>query len=191
MENTFSVDQSFRIIKETINQARMRFERSGKIFIFWGLVIAAISFGYYFLRRAGVQRAYLINWGYLVAAILTFVYFIFKAKNSEKGRNFLARMLGWVWLILNVNIFVVAFGFSQMGQVISFIIVILVSVGYFLTGVVFQSGIAIVGALLMNIGAYFMLIYKSVDQRVIIIGTLALVCIFLPGLLMELKRQRQ
>ncbi len=191
MENNFSVDQSFKVIKETIEQARIKFEKSGIVFIFWGLVIATISFGYYFLRKAGLEKAYLINWLYLVAALLTFVYFTVKYSKEKKSKNFLASLLGWMWLILNINIFVVAFGFHNLGFVSTFIIMLIISIGYFVSSVMLRSGILVIGALMMNLGAYFSLYLNNVDELLIYMGVIALVCIFLPGVLMELKARKK
>ncbi len=191
MANDFSVDQSFQVIKETISHARMKFERNGLVFIFWGLVIAGISFGYYFLRRAGVEKAYLINWLYLVAAVLTFIYFMVKYRSRKRTKNYLASLLGWMWLVLNINIFVVAFGYHNLGLVSTFVIMLIISIGFFVSSVMLRSGILIAGALLMNISAYISLYLKTVDQLLILMGIVALVCIFLPGLLMQLKAGNQ
>ena len=138
-----------------------------------------------------MEKAYLINWLYLVAAILTFVYFTVKYRNRKRTKNYLASLMGWMWLVLNINIFVVAFGYHNLGVVSTFIIMLIISIGFFVSSVMLRSGILIAGALLMNIAAYISLYLKTVDQLLILMGIVALVCIFLPGLFMQLKASKQ
>ncbi len=191
MENQLSYQQSFQIIKQTISQARMRFEQSGLLFVFWGLVIAGISFGYYFLRKSGVEKAYLINLLYLVAAIFTFVYYFLQARKKNEGKNFLARLIGWMWLIININIFVSAFAMVNLGMHSTFVILLLISIGYLLSAIIVRSWILVIASVLLNIGSYITLFLSTVDDLLIFVGVVGLVCIFLPGVFLEIKRRKQ
>ncbi len=188
MDKQFSVEESFAVIKQVIVEARMRFQQNGWLFIFWGLVIAAVSFTNYFLLKAGVRKPYLINWVYVVAAIITFVYFSFKYKRV-KTNNVLVNLLGWMWLVININIFVIGFGFHNLGFISVFVIMLIVSLGYFVGSLMIRSWILVLGALVMNISAYIILFLKTFEQLLLLIGFVALICIFIPGVLMEIKKR--
>ncbi len=190
MTDKLSVEQSFQVIKEVIAESRYKFESSGKIFIFWGLVVSIISFGNYYLHIQEVEKAYLINWGYLLAALATFVYFTLRAKKEPKHKNFLGRLSGLVWLIININVFVVAFGFYKFDLPVTFIILLLLSIGYFMSGIIFRSYIAIFGAVLMNISAYIALFLHSSGQLMLLVGFVGVICLIIPGILMEIKRRK-
>ena len=188
MEKKLSPEQGFQIISEVISQARVRFERNGFLMIFWGLVIAVLSLSQYFLIKSGVEKYYYVNYFYVLAALVTVVYMALRSKKQKSELNFLSKLTGWIWLIINVNIFVAAFGFHKvLGFNLVFITLLLVSLGYYVTAMILQSPVLIAGAVLMNLLVYVTLFVNSIENLMLVMAGIAVLCIFIPGLIIQLK----
>ncbi len=188
MEKKLSPEQGFQIISEVISQARVRFERNGFLMIFWGLVIAVLSLSQYFLIKSGVEKYYYVNYFYVLAALVTVFYMALRSKKQKSELNFLSKLTGWIWLIINVNIFVAAFGFHKvLGFNLVFITLLLVSLGYFVTAMILQSPVLIAGAVLMNLLVYVTLFVNSIENLMLVMAGIAVLCIFIPGLIIQFK----
>ena len=149
-----NAEESFQIIKEMIENEKVRLNENGFVYLFWGWMVVASALLQYILLFANVKQHY-FAWFLMV---IGFVYmpFYFRTKKSRTvSLPLTGKILAYSWAIIGLNIFAVCFFLPQTaGKWLMFIILLLVSLGSIVSGLSLRYRGLIIGGLLCNLLAY-------------------------------------
>ncbi len=183
-------EQSLALITQVINQARGRFEENGFIYVFWGTLIALASFGQFWLLRTG---HYNIHWyPYLLmplGAVYSSVYYA--GKNRNRTQNPIGKILSVLWIALATNMIVLGFAFAgSLKENLIPVILILLSVGILASGATLRSKILLFAGMIIGIAA-FVAFYVSRLYQPLLMGTVSVVAILIPGIILMMRHERE
>jgi uncharacterized membrane protein len=184
----FSPEQSFELITRVIGEARNRFEESGFIYVFWGILITVASLSQFVLLK---NELYNINWyPYLlmpVGAIITGVYY--SKKRRKKIRNQVTNIVSVSWITVSFNIMILGFVFAmQLKQNLVPVILILLSVGILISAGTIKSKLLYYSGFTVNISA-FICFYLDWIYHSLLMGIIAIFAILIPGILLTIKNK--
>jgi hypothetical protein len=183
-------ERSFELITEVINQARKKFEENGFIYMFWGMMIALISFGQFVLLK---NEFYKENWyPYLLMPLgAVFSFFYFRRKNRSGIWDQISKIIFGVWVVLSLNMMILGFIFaSVLKEDLIPVILLLLSAGIIISGITVKSKILIISGVLINLSAFVCFhlawIYHSLLSAIV-----AVVAVFIPGFILMIQHRRK
>ncbi|MDD2196689.1 MAG: hypothetical protein PHW91_05820 [Bacteroidales bacterium] len=185
-----SFEKSFELITQVIAQARGRFEENGFIYLFWGLLNALTSFGQFILLQ---KEYYAISWyPYLLTPIGgVFTIFYFAKKRGKSRPNLIGKIVSWVWLFLSVNIMVLGFMFyPTLEENLIPIILILLSVGIFISAIAIKSRLLLFSGILINLSAFVCFNIKGIYQP-LLMSIISVVAVAIPGIILMIKNKQK
>lgn len=180
--------QSLEVIMEAIGDARSKLEEDGFIYIFWGLLIGIASFGQFILLRTG---HYEISYFPYFLTILggAYSFFHYRKKDASGHKNHLSRVIMSLWIMLFLNMTILGFAFAPMlGKNLLPIMLILSGIGMGLSGVIIKKPLLLYAGIFLNLaGIASIMIPWNYQPLALCIGSL--VGVFLPGLLIKLRKK--
>ena len=191
MEKPFDPIESLQIIQQTIDEAKMRFQENGVIYIFWGAVVAFCAIGQFILELYFVPYAFLIWLLTLLGSAFTFIYYYRKRKEAGRGRNIISTIVGTTGFIIGANIFILGFGFwPYLGIAFTPVVIIFLSLYGMIIGRALQFNPMFYMALVTNVLGFVLFF---VDLQYHPLGTaLTAICLLLvPGLILFNKHKHQ
>ena len=184
-----SATESIHLISEVIQEARVRFEENGVIYVFWGLFIALISLSQFLLLT---NELYAINWYPYLAIPLGFVFtmYYYWRKKAHRTKNQISTILSKTWLALGVNKMLLGFFFAPaLGENLSPIILILLAIGILVSGIALRSTILIISSVLINIAGILCFSVAWLYQPLVLSAS-SFIAVMLPGLYMFVKSKK-
>ncbi|MDY0200733.1 MAG: hypothetical protein WC951_03160 [Bacteroidales bacterium] len=185
-----SVEKSFEIITQVITQARNRFEENGFIYLFWGLLISLASIGQFILLQ---KEYYTINWyPYLLMPIgAVFSGYYFAKKKEKPQRNMIGRIVSWVYVILSINMMVLGFMFyPTLKENLIPIILILLSVGIFISAIAIKSRLLLFSGILINLSAFACFSIEPI-YRPLLMGIVSIIAVMIPGIILMIQHKKR
>ena len=172
-----------------IFKARLKLEENGFAYILWGITIAITSFLQAYLIHI---EAYTISWyPYLVMPLVGLFTYFYYAKKERKDKNPIDHIYSKLWIIVAINIMLIAFGFGgYLKTNLNAIILILIGIATFISGSFLRSSVTKISGLLLNLGGFiaFALPFKN---QVLLMGTLGIVAVLIPGILLSIKQKKK
>ena len=185
----FTHDQQLDRIEEMIFKARLKLEENGFAYILWGITIAITSFLQAHLIHI---EAYSISWyPYLVMPLVGLFTYFYYAKKERRDKNPIDHIYSKLWIIVAINIMLIAFGFGgYLKTNLNAIILILVGIATFISDSFLRSSVTKISGLLLNLGGFiaFALPFKN---QVLLMGTLGIVAVLIPGILLSIKQKKK
>ncbi|MGD8782545.1 MAG: hypothetical protein PVH88_26760 [Ignavibacteria bacterium] len=183
-------------IKKIMQDSRRVIIDDGKGFIFWGIFIALVLLGNYFIVLYKIRVEH--GWLYWTSLIMVgWVYsFITEYKKHKKRRTktFAGKMLSAVWFSVGVTASIAGLVGSFSGAIdgvyISPVISSILGIGYFLSAVIYGYRWIIYIAVGWWLGAIFMFIYPGMHTFLVMVSML----IFLqtiPGIIIYKKSKKE
>ncbi len=185
-----SVEKSFEIITQVITQARNRFEENGFIYLFWGLLISLASIGQFILLQ---KEYYTISWyPYLLMPIgAVFSGYYFAKKKEKPQRNMIGRIVSWVYVILSINMMVLGFMFyPTLKENLIPIILILLSVGIFISAIAIKSRLLLFSGILINLSAFACFSIEPI-YRPLLMGIVSIIAVMIPGIILMIQHKKR
>jgi hypothetical protein len=186
----FTPEESIQLIDSIIKKAKNRFEENGFAFILWGAVIAICSFTQSYLIH--LNKASISWYPYLIMPLVAaFVFFYSNKKKRSSTSNPIASFYGILWLIVGINIMIIAFEFSPyLKENLVPLILLLLGIATLLSGSFIKSRILSFCGLILNCSAFVAFLIPWKDQSTFM-GILAIVAFLIPGIVMKLKSTKQ
>ena len=185
----FTPEQQLDRIEEMIFKARLKLEENGFAYILWGITIAITSFLQAYLIHI---EAYTISWyPYLVMPLVGLFTYFYYAKKERKDKNPIDHIYSKLWIIVAINIMLIAFGFGgYLKTNLNAIILILIGIATFISGSFLLSSVTKISGLLLNLGGFiaFALPFKN---QVLLMGALGIVAVLIPGILLSIKQKKK
>ena len=180
--------QSLEVIMEAIGDARAKFEEDGFIYIFWGLLIGLASLAQFILLRTGY---YEINYFPYFLTILggAYTFYHYRRKESAGQKNHLSKVIMSLWIMLFLNMTILGFAFAPVfGKNLLPIMLILSGIGMGLSGVIIKKSLLLYAGIFLNLaGIASIMLPWNYQPLALSIGSL--VGVFLPGLLIKLRKR--
>ncbi|MEM6720221.1 MAG: hypothetical protein AAF611_12925 [Bacteroidota bacterium] len=188
----FTPQESLQLISQVIEDAKTRFEENGFIYVFWGFLIAAVAFAQFILLQ---NEYYAINWYpyFLVPFGVAFsmFYYMRKKKKTNTRNNQISTIISKIWIALAINKMILGFVFAPMlAENLSPIILILLAIGILVSAVALKSNALFISSIFINIAG---IVCFKVDwgYQSLILGTVSLVAVAIPGLIMMRNYKRR
>lgn len=185
----FTPEQSLGIITKTIQKTRASLEENGFIYMFWGGLVALASLSQYFLLKNGHMDIHFYPYFLMpLGAVFTWLYF---SKKPDITTNQFSRILTAIWIVLSLNLLIVGFILSTvLREHLIPVLLMLLSLGISLSGVIIKSRMFVYAGILINVSAFVCFLLPWDDQP-LLMGLIALVSIFGPGLKMHMDYKRR
>ena len=185
----FTPEQQLDRIEEMIFKARLKLEENGFAYILWGITIAITSFLQAYLIHI---EAYTISWyPYLVMPLVGLFTYFYYAKKERKDKNPIDHIYSKLWIIVAINIMLIAFDFGgYLITNLNAIILILIGIATFISGSFLRSSVTKISGLLLNLGG-FIAFTLSFKNQVLLMGTLGIVAVLIPGILLSIKQKKK
>jgi len=191
MEQTLDEKKSLQVIYETIENAKAKFRDDGFYFLLWGWLVLVASLAHYILFNFIAFEHYYIGWPIVMiaGAIVSGVHGYRQSKEAVVWSHF-DRAVGFLWIGFTVALLLIL-AMSFIG-VIPFsltnpLIIVLFSMGTFVSGAILKFKPLIYGAILGWIISVFSFLNPSSVQM--LLGALAvLVAYLIPGYMLKLKK---
>lgn len=107
-ESTFSEQESLQLIAEMIKKAKGSYHDTGIGSLLWGAVVAIAS-GVNFLQREYDFKLGFDIWWLVLAAIIPQVYISIQEKKIKKAKLYDDDLVDAVWLVFGISIFAMGF----------------------------------------------------------------------------------
>ena len=152
-ENQLSPEESLALITSVIDEARVKFEENGSIYIVWGALVTVASFLQFILLKKGMgEWSYFPYFGLALGGIYTAFYF---SKKKERSTNQIGRIVGITWIVLAINILILGFGFFPFLLVnLIPVILILMALGLLVSSVALRSRVLFWSGLMLNVAGF-------------------------------------
>ena len=189
METTkMTPEKSFELITQMIQEAKLKFEESGLIYMLWGALIAVASFGQFVLLRL---EYYNINYfPYFLmplGAVYTSYYY---AKKKRSRRNQIGQIVSAAWIVIALNLMILGFFFSPLfKELLIPVLLILMSVGMITSGAAIRSRLLLFSGAFINLSAFAGFALAWIYQP-LLSGIVAIVAILIPGIVL-MRRYKQ
>jgi len=149
-----NAEESFQIIKEMIENEKVRFNENGFIYLFWGWMVIASALLQYVLMYAGVAQHY-FAWFLMVAGFIYVPFYYSRRSRKSVSLPLSGKIIAYTWIVVGLNIFAVSFLYAHsVGKMLMFIILMLVSIGTTVSGLTLRFKWLVIGGLLCNLLAF-------------------------------------
>ncbi|MEO0899960.1 MAG: hypothetical protein AAFY71_26335 [Bacteroidota bacterium] len=179
-----SPQESLNLITEVITAAKQRQEESGAIYLYWGLIIAAVS-GAHFVFQLNGQYEW-IPFPYLlipIAAILS--YFLFPYFRKTKVKNQIGSIINGMWAFSGFNMMVMGFALAaELGNHLTPFILILLGISLGISGLASDNRVLLIAGIIANI-AGMAGFWIPLDYLPLLMAGVSLGCVMVPGIILN------
>ncbi len=219
-ESTFSEQESLQLIAEMIKKAKGSYHDTGIGSLLWGAVVAIAS-GVNFLQREYDFKLGFDIWWLVLAAIIPQIYISIREKKIQKAKQYDDDLINAVWLVFGISIFAMGFYQNIVpGQTEKFIAeegwtlmkhyadgrpdevmkpftpslysvyILLYAFPTMVTGMVKKFAPMKIGAI-VTYGLFILSLFTESRYDMLLGSIAALVCWFIPGIILRKKYLRQ
>lgn len=180
-----NAEESFQIIKDMIENEKVRFNENGFVYLFWGwLAIFAASLQYA-LMFSGVRQNYYAWFVMLLGGF--YMYFYFRNKKGKSSMPLTGKVLSTTWIFIGLNIFTFAFLFAvTAGHLLLFFILAMLGVGTIISGALIRFQWLTIGGIICNILAYVTIFTNPIYWGIISIVAIIFADL-IPGYMLRAK----
>lgn len=186
-EDQFTPEQSFKLISSIINEAKVKFQENGVVYVVWGLLVAFAAFTQYYLIQIG--RSEISYYPYFLMPLGGLFSWFYYARRGNKGQkqSHLSKTVSASWIAIGVNVLILGFVFAMpLGKSLIPMILILIGIGITISSVILQIKLLMFSGMLMNlIGLLGFLV--GYEEQPLLMGIANLLCVFLPGLILMIR----
>lgn len=111
----FTPQESLQLIEDMINRARNKFGENGHLYLLWGWAILFCSMAHFLLWQFKVIAYPQMIWLLTLAAMIYQVVYLVKRKKQQKVRTYTDDILGYVWLVFVICMFLILFVMIKKG----------------------------------------------------------------------------
>ncbi|HYF31921.1 MAG TPA: hypothetical protein VD993_12445 [Chitinophagaceae bacterium] len=194
-QKDFSPQQSLSVIQSMIETARNQFSENGHLYLLWGWVVFSCSIAQfillYYLDYPKHYMVWMLTWG---AFIYQTIYLV-RNKKKEKVKTYADRLVGFVWMVFVVLMFLFGFLFGrEMGdnyyRMISPGFLALYGMPTFLSGIILRFRPLIIGGIccwVLSIASS----YISYDFQLLLLSAAMITAWIIPGYLLRMKYKKE
>ncbi len=193
-QKEFSPQQSLAVIQSMIDTARNRFSENGHLYLLWGWVVLVCSIAQFVLLYYDYPQHYMVWMLTWVAFIYQTIYLI-RNKRKVKVKTYADRLLGFIWMVFVVMMFLFGFLFGrELGdeyyRLVSPGFLALYGMPTFLSGIVLRFKPLIVG----GVSCWVLSIvsnYTPHDFQLLFLAAAMVIAWIIPGYLLRMKYKKE
>lgn len=197
-EERFDEKQSLLLIREMIQVSQNKLKNDGILFILWGWLLFAISFGAFLKSKIEIPYLAKQAMSYVMAAIFFLiviysVYYILRQR--KKVQTYIGISLRYVWIslvvcliLINVILFNVLGTFNVRLQHAVFMVFMAFAV--LITGGILRYDPLIFGGVIFGFLAFFSS-YLSIENQLLMESIAWLIAFIIPGHVLYSKRNKK
>jgi len=190
MENqNLTPEKSYELINQVINEAKLRFEENGFIYVLWGLLGTVAAFGQFFLLKNGYNS---INYNpyFLMplGAVYTGYYYY---KKGRVRKNQISRMVSFSWTAVVLNILILGFLLAGvLKQNLIPVILILVGIGTIVSASAIKNRLILYSGVVINFAGLACFRLEWIYQP-LLLGIVFAIAILIPGIILMVEHKRR
>lgn len=187
--NKITPEKSFEIITQIINEAKLKFEENGFIYVFWGVLISIASISQFILLK---NEYYDINYyPYFlmpIGGIYTGYYFFKKNKNKH---NQISKIVSISWITISLNIMILGFVFAVvLKEHLTPVILILAGIGTIISGGSIKNKLIIYSGLVINISGILCFKLEWIYHS-LLMGIISIIALLIPGIILMIEHKKK
>lgn len=194
-EADFSPEQGLEVIQTMINTARNKFSENGHLYLLWGWVVFVCSLTQFVLMNYFRYEHHYLVWMLTWGAFIYQTVYLYRNKRKEKVRTYADSLIGFVWMVFVVLMFLFGFLFGrEMGddyyKMMSPGFLALYGMPTFLSGVILRFRPLIIGGVfcwIMSISAA----YIPYDYQLLLLSAAMIVAWIIPGYAFRAKYKKE
>ncbi len=188
MEQEFTPEKSLELITQVIRQAKSKFEEDGVIYMMWGILLFGTSTTQYFLLQNGYFKSHFYPYFILPLGMVVSILY-YRNKQKRKG-NQISSMISVTWGVVGFNLMFMGFFFwNALQSNMVPVMLILMGIGTFVSGKAINSRLIMGAGLLLNITG-FVGFQFALASHPLLLGISSLLFIFVPGLIIWIKKKK-
>lgn len=146
----FSPEKSLEVIQTMINTARNKFSENGHLYLLWGWVVLFCSLAQFILMNYVKYEHHYMVWMLTWLAFIYQLFYLYRHKRQQKVRTYADSLIGFVWLVFVVLMFLFGFMFGRTAggnysMLITPIFLALYGMPTFLSGVILKFRPLVIG----------------------------------------------
>lgn len=187
--NKITPEKSFEIITQIINEAKLKFEENGFIYVFWGVLISIASLSQFILLKneyydINYYPYFLMPFGWIYTG-----YYFYKKK--ENKQNQISKMIGIAWIVITLNIMILGFVFAVvLKEHLMPFILILVGIGTIISGGSIKNKLILYSGLVINISGIFCFKLEWIYHS-LLLGIVSIIALLIPGLILMIEHKKK
>jgi hypothetical protein len=193
-EEKFSAEDSLKLISNMISQAKARFSENGHLYLLWGWTVFVCSIVQFILLEFVKFEQHYLVW---TVTWLVFIYqmiYIRRQKNKIKVKGYADQVLGMVWIVFVVLMFMFGFLFGRLlGEeyyhFINPVFLSLYGMPTILSGTILQFRPLIAGGVFCWVLAICST-FIPYEYQLLLLATAVLGAWIIPGYLMRIKYRK-
>ncbi|MEO1409195.1 MAG: hypothetical protein AAFW73_04895 [Bacteroidota bacterium] len=183
----FTPEESLALITEVIQEAKVRLEEDGLIYMMWGILLFVASTGQYLLFR--MEQWEINYYPYFLIPLGAIASQLYYARKQRRQSNQIMGTISVIWAIIGFNLMLLGFfGWPLLKSSLLPIILILLGIGVATVGQVSKSRVFLLAGILINITGFVGFQLDWTNQP-LLLGISSLLFIFGPGLVLQLQKR--
>ncbi|NOU17769.1 MAG: hypothetical protein HOO91_09445 [Bacteroidales bacterium] len=180
-----NAEESFQIIKDMIENEKVRFNENGFVYLFWGWLAIFCATLEYVLIFSEVQHHYYAWFTMLLGGV--FMGFYFRNKKGRSSMPLTGKVISTLWISIGVNIFITAFLIpATFGHLLLFLILAMIGVGTTISGALIRFSWLTIGGIICNTLAFVTIFVPPIYW-----GAISIIAIIfadlIPGYMLRVK----
>ena len=182
--NELSPKESLDLIKGVILKAKHKQEENGKIYIYWGIIIAVIGIAHFILQQMGEYGLIFVPYLFIpVAVLVSFLVFPFFKKSAPP--NQIGRIIGGIWFFAGFNMMILGFVLAQkLGAHLMPFIIILQALAIGTAGLSSSSRPLVIAGIAANV-AGIVAFWIPVEFHPLLMAAVCIFALTLPGIILN------
>jgi FtsH-binding integral membrane protein len=190
----FSPQQSLAVIQSMIETAKNQFSENGHLYLLWGWLVFICSVAQFILLSVFKYEYHYMVWMLTWLAFIYQTFYLIKQKKKEKVRTYTDSIIGFVWLVFVVMMFLFGFLFGrELGdnyyRMISPGFLALYGMPTFLSGILLRFRPLIIG----GIGCWLLSIlslFIPYEFQLLLLSVAMIIAWIIPGYLLRAKYKK-
>lgn len=190
-EKQLNEKESLELIAQMIRNTQHSLEKGKGIpFLIWGYVTIAVSLAVWYLFSTTGNP----QWNFLWIAIPVVGFplmLVNLKKGSKQPKTYIDKVINYVWLVIGVSAFIPSFASAFMaGFPILFLVILLISIGTAITGLVIKFTPLIVAGFVGMFLSVLCLVLRNSYDSILVFAALFLIVQVIPGHILNWKGRK-
>ncbi len=190
----FSPQQSLSVIHSMIETAKNNFSDNGHLYLVWGWTVFLCSLAQFVLMSVFHYKYHPMVWMFTWVVFIYQMIYLYREKKRERVRTYTDHIIGYVWLVFIVMMFLFGFLFGrELGEnyykMISPVFLALYGMPTFLSGVIIKFKPLMIG----GIGCWVLSIttlFVPYDYQLLLLSDAMIIAWIIPGYLLRAKYKK-
>jgi hypothetical protein len=193
-QEQFSPQQSLAVIQSMIETAKNQFSENGHLYLIWGWLVFICSVGQFILLSVFRYEYHYLVWMLTWLAFIYQTIYLIREKRKERVRTYTDSIIGFVWLVFVVMMFLFGFLFGrELGdnyyRMVNPGFLALYGMPTFLSGIILKFRPLVLG----GIGCWLLSIlslFIPYDYQLLLLAAAMIIAWIIPGYLLRAKYKK-